>query len=93
VIHTKKHKKQKLNVEKIVPWTLSKKVQDIVDSCLKCIVVPVGNTQNFEVRNLFQQTGMLKGHAKIQTISVVMPMIMTFAKFIDGMAEEYLSFI
>lgn len=62
---TKRNQYSDISNSNLIPFTLSKKQQEMVDWRQNCIVLPYGHKTSNSFRFIFRQTGYLKGNDKI----------------------------
>jgi len=91
-------KKRKLSDEETsevckVPYVLRETTRNKIEDCVDLIHIPVGHGEHYQVKKMFNRTGELHGHAKIQVVTVLMEFILWFiTQFEPDYPSAYIAF-
>jgi len=73
-------------------WFIDKSYFNELDAIINSLVVPSGFSEEFQCRNVFERTGYLNGSAKIQLLTVIMPLIMYHCNEKNIIKSSYIKF-
>jgi hypothetical protein len=80
---TKRNQYTDIPNNSMIPFTLVKRQQELVDWRMNCVVLPMGNKTSNKVRFIFRQTGYLKGNDKIKWLTTYLKFSLIFSDLID----------
>jgi hypothetical protein len=73
-------------------WFIDKSYFNELDAIINSLVIPSGFSDEFQCRNVFERSGFLNGSAKIQLLTVLMPLIMYHCKLKNIIKISYVKF-
>lgn len=86
---TKRNQYSDIANSNLIPFTLAKRQQELVDWRQNCIVLPFGQKTSNSFRFIFRQTGYLKGNDKIKWLTVFLKFTLIFS----DLQDEYKNFL
>jgi hypothetical protein len=77
----------------ILPWKLTGVSQNKLDDCIDSILHPVGYSEQYQIKNVFSQTGNLRSKAKIMVLTVLIDYIMFCAEELPNGYKTFMSML
>lgn len=80
---TKRNQYSDIGNSNLIPFTLAKLQQQMVDWRQNCLILPWGHKTSNVVRFIFRQTGYLKGNDKIKWLTVSLKFTLLFSDLVE----------